>query len=58
MEKDGYVLTEIRKGMYGLPQAGRLSNNPLTKIFHRMDNTNYTTHQACVITSGEQSPFP
>jgi hypothetical protein len=25
----GYIYTEIRRGMYGLPQAGRLANNAL-----------------------------
>jgi hypothetical protein len=29
---DGYVYTEIRKGMYGLPQAGILANK-LLKLY-------------------------
>ena len=28
---NGYVYVEIRKGMYGLPQAGRLANDELVK---------------------------
>jgi hypothetical protein len=28
----GHVYVEIQKGMYGLPQAGRLANDRLTKI--------------------------
>ena len=31
VEIDGYVYMEIRKGMYGLPQAGILANKLLTK---------------------------
>ena len=29
---DGYVYVEIRRGMYGLPQAGRLANDQLIKF--------------------------
>lgn len=29
---NGYVLVEIRRGMYGLPQAGRLANDQLVKF--------------------------
>jgi hypothetical protein len=29
---NGYVYAEARKGMYGLPQAGKLANNRLTKF--------------------------
>ena len=28
----GFVYCEIRKGMYGLPQAGRIANEQLTKF--------------------------
>ena len=31
IENDGWVFVEIRKGMYGLPQAGALANELLTK---------------------------
>ena len=31
IETDGWVFVEIRKGMYGLPQAGTLANKLLTK---------------------------
>jgi hypothetical protein len=30
--ENGYVYVEIRKGMYGLPQAGKLANDRLTKF--------------------------
>ena len=30
--EDGYVFVEIRRGMYGLPQAGRLANDQLIKL--------------------------
>ena len=30
-EKNGYIYTEIIKGIYGLPQAGILANNLLKK---------------------------
>ena len=28
---DGYIFTQLTKGMYGLPQAGRISNDTLVK---------------------------
>ena len=31
IESDGWVFIEIRKGMYGIPQAGALANALLTK---------------------------
>ena len=35
IEKNGYVYVEIRKGMYGLPQAGILANKLLKKRLGR-----------------------
>ena len=32
IEKNGWVYIRIKKGMYGLPQAGILVNNQLTKV--------------------------
>ena len=29
---NGYVYVEIQKGMYGLPQAGKLANDRLQKF--------------------------
>jgi hypothetical protein len=29
---NGYIYAEVRKGMYGLPQAGKLANDRLRKI--------------------------
>ena len=36
---DGHVYVEIRKGMYGLPQAGRLAQEKLIKVLY--DNGYY-----------------
>ena len=30
-ERDGYVYAEVRKGMYGLPQAGKVANDELVQ---------------------------
>ena len=35
--KNGHVMVEIRKGMYGLPQAGILANNQLVKHLAKHD---------------------
>ena len=35
ISKNGFVYVEIRKGMYGLPQAGRLANQLLKKRLAR-----------------------
>ena len=35
--KDGYVYLEIRKGMYGFPQAGILAQNLLEKRLNAKD---------------------
>jgi hypothetical protein len=40
---NGYVYVEIRKGMYGLPQAGRLANDRLVK-FLATHGYHQTTH--------------
>ena len=34
---NGYVYVEIRKGMYGLPQAGKLANDRLQKLLTPLD---------------------
>jgi len=39
LARDGYVYVEINKGMYGLPQAGRLANKLLAK---RLATKGYT----------------
>ena len=36
--EDGYVYVEVRRGMYGLPQAGKLANELLEK---RLDAHGY-----------------
>ena len=39
MEKNGYVYADTIKGMHGLPQAGIIENDFITKISHHMDTT-------------------
>ena len=39
IEYKGYVYVEIRKGMYGLPQAGRIAHDQLKKILIAHDYT-------------------
>ena len=43
-EKGGYVYLEIRRAIYGLPQAGRLANQQLTEFlephgYYEVDHT-------------------
>ena len=45
--KDGKVYVEIRKDMYGLPQAGILANKLLQKILQSSGIINVNTHTAC-----------
>ena len=37
IEDDGWLNFEIGKGMYGIPEAGRLSNDLLRSILKNMD---------------------
>ena len=41
---NGFVMTEVRRGMYGLPQAGILANTQLCKILSKYgyDQCNHT----------------
>ena len=43
-KEDGQVYVEIRKGMYGLPQAGILAQKLLEKRLKINDTTNQFTH--------------
>ena len=52
---EGYVYIEIRKGMYGLSQAGCLANNLLKKKILPTVITNVSTYQACGGVSPTQS---
>ena len=43
-ERDGWIYFEMRKGVYGLPQSGKLANNLLEKRlnkagYHQMPTT-------------------
>ena len=51
----GYVYCEIQKGMYGLPQAGILSNNQLVQQLKTKGYKIESTYQAYGGTSGYQS---
>ena len=47
MEKNWYFCADIRKGMYGLQQAGQIANYLLTKKSHHMATTSVGTYPAC-----------
>ena len=53
---NGHVMVEIRKGMYGLPQAGLLAQQRLNAHLHKFGYTKYKhtpalyTHHTCPIT--------
>ena len=54
---NGWVYVEIRKGMYGLPQAGMLANN-----YSRHDSNNMATKNVVIppgygVINGAQSPL-
>eukprot|EP00957_Ditylum_brightwellii_P113369 8644440-Ditylum_brightwellii.AAC.1 len=40
-----YIYMEIRKGMYGLPQAGKLLTTYSRNVSNHMDIMNLNTHQ-------------
>jgi hypothetical protein len=44
---DGWVYIEIRKGMYGLKQAGLLANQLLQKRYHYLGTIQHATHRVC-----------
>ena len=46
MEKNRYFYAEIRKGVYGLPQDGRIANVLLANISCHMATTIFAIHQA------------
>jgi hypothetical protein len=53
---DGYVYTEITKGMYGLPKGGILAKND--QVIHLADHgmSNPNTHSGCSSTTRDQYP--
>jgi hypothetical protein len=57
-DPDGWVYIEIRKGMYGLPQAGILENKLLEQWLSAIgDIISANTCQDCGGTCGGPSPF-
>jgi hypothetical protein len=53
----GFVYIEICKGMYGLPKAGILANQLLTKRLALMGTTNVDIHQDYGVTNDDQYSF-
>ena len=53
---DGWVYCEIKKGMYGLPHAGKIANDRLVKIYNHMDTRQSLTLPAFVNITLETSP--
>ena len=45
--RDGFVFLEIKRAVWGLPQAGILAINSSENDWRRMDITNVSTHQGC-----------
>jgi hypothetical protein len=55
---NGYLYVEVRKGMYGLPQAGLLANVFWQNGSPSMDTAQWHTHMASGRRSGAPSNFP
>jgi hypothetical protein len=55
---NGHVYVEIRKGMYGLPQAGKIANDALVPYLPSTAITNALTPLACSSILLAQSFFP
>ena len=51
---NGHIYCEICKGIYGLPQAGKLANDLLRKRLRRADISNANIHQDYGNTYGAQ----
>jgi hypothetical protein len=45
---DGYLYAEVSKGMYGLPQAGRIANDELVPDSQQVDTEKQDTPRACL----------
>ena len=52
---DGHVYVAIKKGMYGLPQAGILAQELLEKNRTKADTNKARTHQGFGLTNGDRS---
>ena len=53
---DGWVYTKIVRGMYGLPQAGKIANDLLKKYWSGSDTMQPNSHQNCGYMCGDLSP--
>ena len=53
--RDDHILVEIDKGMYGLPQAGRLYTRNLKTFFNRVGMNPSNTHLASSAIKRDQS---
>ena len=55
IERNGSVYVEIRKGMYGLPEAGILAQQLLEKRLEKRDTPKANTHPVFGHTNGALS---
>ena len=55
IEDDGWLHFEIGKGMYGIPEAGRLANDLLRSGLKNMDTSKQHIHQDIGNTCGSLS---
>jgi hypothetical protein len=58
VDADGYVFCEVRCGMYGLPQAGIIAQEPLTKRLHKAGYQKAKPPQDIGVTTGARSALP
>ena len=56
IEENGWVYIKIVKGMYGLPQAGKISHELLKRDWPRQDTTQHNSPQYYEIMYGDPSP--
>ena len=45
LENDGWIYIKIVRGMYGLPQAGKIANELLKSVWEKVGITLLTSHQ-------------
>ena len=56
LENDGWVYTKIVRGMYGLPQAGKIANDLLKYDWIGPDTMRPSSYQGCGDMCGDLSP--
>ena len=56
IESDGWVYIKIVKGMYGLPQAGKIANDLLQKRLKKQDIIDANSPQVYINIPGGLSP--